>query len=165
MSFNWKIPAAVIAVLIIIGGMAFYLFQPQSQEPMIAETPTELPTGPEAGDIMNVLIRLGDAYERRSPEDCAAFFTDDGIWKSGDIPAWKGTKQIEDGLEDYFETYPNATAYDYEITKMDIDGDKAIIYGKGKWKNNDIRVSYTEKIELVKVEGIWKIAKIVSEAE
>jgi len=46
MSFNWKIPVAVIAILIIIGGTSFYLFQTQKPivpeaEPSISYWPTE----------------------------------------------------------------------------------------------------------------------------
>jgi len=180
--------AAVIVVILVAGG-GFYLLQqskpaitPTPTTPTLTptQTPTPTPTPTETQtptptptstptptvtneDLIKEMVEgYYDAFNRHSVKDEVAFFTKDGtkMLNHGRDGTWKGHEQITKQLTDVFKFMPDIALVDQEITKLSIKGDTATVQIKyrGYAKNwqDDTMVEY---MELVRVEGVWKIAK------
>ena len=146
----------------------------QTVTPTVAETsttttaqtasPTATPTATITDeDLIRELVNgYYDTFNRHLAADNAAFFTDDGIKliNHGKDGTWTGTAQITKQLDGVFTPNTDIALINQTITKLEISGDKATVQIKYKghatgWKSDNM----TENMELVKIGGVWKIAK------
>lgn len=99
-----------------------------------------------------MLTAYSDAFNRHSVEDAVACFTSDGIM-TVNYPSeiYQGHVEISERLSKTFEEYPDITAMNPEVTKLEVVGEKATVQIKYRISASALilDVSFTEDMELV----------------
>ena len=142
--------AAVIVVILIIGGGIYMTQQP----------PASTPPKAEEASIREAMMTYYDAFDRHSLEDFVTCYTDDAEVDIVGYFEMKGREEIKSFYIEEFKNYPSSKIENLNINIMSVSGDTAAV--KSTYNVSAILPNLiTEEIDLVKVDGIWKIAKSV----
>ena len=135
--------------------------------PAPTQTTTPNPTTIEEGRVQETVMAFVDAYNRRSAEDAASFFTEGAVRTvsaGGKIFKATGWYYITRQFANFFRNNPDTTLTGVDITKLSVTGDKATVQIKytSVSPKNQISAPYTEDLELAKVGDTWKITQDVA---
>ena len=110
-----------------------------------------------------MLRGYNEAFNRHWTEGYVAFFTDDGqkMGNHGKDGFYTGHKSIGDQLGLIFLFYPDIALKNINVTGLEVKADTATVQCKYTAVSEKRQYSehITEYMELVKVDGMWKISK------
>ena len=162
--------------LVAVGGLLFYLSQPQVPTPIMMSSPTltsspsPAPTSTtpttegEENSIRDTLRSYFDALNRHSVDDVVGYFADEVeiLINHGRDYSYKGPRE---GVKQYL-SMALTLAPDFKITEvnfdnLDIDENRARVQVsyQASSESYDLSRTVAEQVELVKQSNLWKIAK------
>ncbi len=175
MTTKWQILVIIIITLAVIGGLAFYVFQPQLPKPSptptftFIPTPTQTPTPTptlsptetpnEEARIKELLESYVRLYNGHSLDDLMTCFTEDAVVKetNGEERVWTGTRNIKARYSAAFKNYPEVRINVSEPI-VHIVGGMAEANCLYDWITAKATVKGAYFIKFIKIDDAWRIS-------